>query len=137
MKGHTLRTLIAVAFMLFPVGAFAQQPTIQVDHVWSRAAAAGGTGVVYLTVTDSGAADRLTGAASPVAAATQATRNCLRHKIFADVSADFNDIGVLAVRHHQVLGLGETQELIDQVGQSANFGRQSLGEGARRQFRQF
>ena len=52
MKGHTLRTLIAVAFMLFPVGAFAQQPTIQVDHVWSRAAAAGGTGVVYLTVTD-------------------------------------------------------------------------------------
>ena len=71
MKGHTLRTLIAVAFMLFPVGAFAQQPTIQVDHVWSRAAAAGGTGVVYLTVTDSGTADRLTGAASPVAAAVE------------------------------------------------------------------
>ena len=71
MKGHTLRTLIAFAFLLFPVAAFAQQPTIQVDHVWSRAAGAGGTGVVYLTVTDSGAADRLTGAASPVATAVE------------------------------------------------------------------
>jgi copper(I)-binding protein len=62
------RFIIAVTLALIPVGAFAQQPAIQVENAWSRGAAAGGTGVVYLTVTDSGAPDRLTGAASPVAA---------------------------------------------------------------------
>ena len=71
MKGKTLRMLIAVAFTLVPALAFAQQPPIQVDNAWSRTAAAGGNGVVYLTVTDAGAPDRLTGVASPVASAVE------------------------------------------------------------------
>jgi len=48
--------------------AFAQQNGIAVTDAWSRVAMAGRTGVVYLTITDSGAPDRLTGASSPVAA---------------------------------------------------------------------
>jgi hypothetical protein len=64
-----LMPVTPIPLTLIPVAALAQQPTIQVQHAWSRSAAAGSTGVVYLTVTDFGAPDRLTGAASPVAAA--------------------------------------------------------------------
>ena len=42
--------------------------SIKLDDAWSRAAAAGRVGVVYLTITDTGAPDRLTAVASPVAA---------------------------------------------------------------------
>ena len=41
---------------------------IHVDHVWSRAAMAGHEGVVYLTITDTGTPDTLTGVTTPVAA---------------------------------------------------------------------
>ena len=46
----------------------AQQSGIKIDHVWSRAAVAGHTGAVYLTITDTGPADTLTGVATPAAA---------------------------------------------------------------------
>jgi hypothetical protein len=48
--------------------AAAEQDGIAVADAWSRPAMAGRTGIVYLTVTDSGAPDRLVGASSPVAA---------------------------------------------------------------------
>jgi periplasmic copper chaperone A len=48
--------------------ASADQNGIVVSDAWSRAAMAGRTGVVYLTITDSGAPDKLTGATTPVAA---------------------------------------------------------------------
>jgi len=51
--------------------ASAQQNSIRVENAWSRAAQQGGTGVVYLTVVDDGAPDRLMGIASPVAAQAQ------------------------------------------------------------------
>ena len=41
--------------------------SIRVDHAWSRAAAAGRVGVLYLTVTDSGVPDRLVGVDTEVA----------------------------------------------------------------------
>jgi len=44
---------------------------LQVEAVWSRAALAGGNGVVYMTIRTSGAADALTGASSPVAASAE------------------------------------------------------------------
>jgi hypothetical protein len=47
--------------------ASADQNGIAVTDAWSRAAMAGRTGVVYLTITDTGAPDRVTGASSPVA----------------------------------------------------------------------
>ncbi len=50
-----------------PSVAFAQQDNVHVENAWSRTAMKGGTGVVYMTITDSGAPDRLTSVASPVA----------------------------------------------------------------------
>jgi periplasmic copper chaperone A len=60
--------LWAAGLLAIPMSCLAQQNGITVENAWSRAAAAGRTGVVYLTITDAGAADRLTGVASPVAA---------------------------------------------------------------------
>ena len=68
-----MRRLLAVAMIVTPLVGFfqqscAQQAGIQVDHVWSRAALAGHEGAVYLTITDTGAPDTLTGVSTPVAA---------------------------------------------------------------------
>jgi len=59
--------ILNILLFATPTLALAQQNGIQVDHAWSRAAIAGHTGVVYLTITDTGAADRLTAIATPVA----------------------------------------------------------------------
>lgn len=56
-----LLTLLAAVARADPTG-------IRVEHAWSRAMPAGATGVVYLTVTNQGVPDVLTGVASPVAA---------------------------------------------------------------------
>jgi copper(I)-binding protein len=46
----------------------AGDPQFQVDHPWARASAgAATTGAAYLTITDHGQPDRLTGASTPVA----------------------------------------------------------------------
>ena len=47
--------------------ALAQGDRIEIENAWSRTAMQGRTGVVYLTIVDRGAADRLTGVSSPVA----------------------------------------------------------------------
>jgi len=59
--------VLSSLLLAIPTLAIAQQNGIQVDHAWSRAAIAGHIGVVYLTITDTGAADRLTSVVSPVA----------------------------------------------------------------------
>jgi copper(I)-binding protein len=47
-------------------------PQLQVEHPWARASAgAATTGAAYLTLTDQGAPDRLTGASTPVAATAE------------------------------------------------------------------
>ncbi|MDQ2802797.1 MAG: copper chaperone PCu(A)C [Pseudomonadota bacterium] len=56
-----------LAGLAFTVSA-AEPADIRVEHAWSRATLAGRPGGVYLTVTDTGAPDRLTGAATPLAA---------------------------------------------------------------------
>jgi periplasmic copper chaperone A len=48
--------------------AIAQQSTLQIEHAWSRPAPAGRVGVLYCTITDNGAPDRLTGISTPAAA---------------------------------------------------------------------
>jgi copper(I)-binding protein len=78
----------AVAMIAIPLAGFAQQPAaqqpaaqppgaqqpatqqsgIRIDHAWSRAALAGHEGVVYLTITATGAADTLSAVTTPVAA---------------------------------------------------------------------
>ena len=60
--------LLCVSSLAWVLPAAADQNGIAVTDAWSRAAMAGRTGVVYLTITDAGAPDRLTGVSSPVAA---------------------------------------------------------------------
>ena len=49
----------------------AQAADIRIEDAWSRPALAGRTGVVYLTVKDAGAPDKLTGANTPIASLAQ------------------------------------------------------------------
>jgi hypothetical protein len=63
-----MRPLLAVVLLFLPLAAFADEAGIHVDHVWSRAAMAGHEGMVYLTITDTGPPDTLTGISTPVAA---------------------------------------------------------------------
>ena len=76
---------IAVLALCLPLTALAQQGGIQVQHAWSRPAMAGHTGVVYLTITDHGAPDQLTGVAS-----IDADK--------AELHQSFNDNGVMKMR---------------------------------------
>jgi periplasmic copper chaperone A len=77
--------LAAVLIAMALTGAFADEAGIQVDHVWSRAAMAGHEGVVYLTITDTGTQDTLTGITTPVAAK-------------AELHQSFDDHGVMKMR---------------------------------------
>ena len=68
MAGMTVRRFICLAATLLAASpALGQKSGLEVTHAWSRPAPAGRVGVVYLTVTDSGTPDRLTGANSPIA----------------------------------------------------------------------
>lgn len=84
-KGNVMRTLASIALVLLPTLAFANSDGIQVQHAWSRPMPAGAMGVVYLTVTDQGAPDTLTGVTSPVAAR-------------AELHETINDHGVMKMR---------------------------------------
>jgi periplasmic copper chaperone A len=79
------RVVLAAILIATPVYGFAQQNGIKVENAWSRAAMAGRTGVVYLTIVDTGAPDRLVGASAPVARA-------------ADLHESFTDHGVTKMR---------------------------------------
>jgi copper(I)-binding protein len=86
------RLSLAAVLMAMPIASFAQQSDIKVENAWSRAAMAGRTGVVYLTITSAGAPDRLIGAASPVAAKAEL------HESFTDNGiAKMRDVATLPV----------------------------------------
>jgi periplasmic copper chaperone A len=80
-----MRLFAVLALLLLPAISLADPASVQVQHAWSRAMPAGGTGVVYLTVIDNGAADTLTGASSPVADK-------------AELHQTINDNGVMKMR---------------------------------------
>ena len=63
-----MRPLLAAILITMPLAAFADETGVHVDQVWSRAAVAGHEGAVYLTITNTGAQDTLTGVTTPVAA---------------------------------------------------------------------
>ncbi len=65
---RVLLRVFAGLLIAVPCIAYAQQTGVQVENAWSRATVPGQTGVIYLTITDTGAPDRLTSVASPVAA---------------------------------------------------------------------
>ncbi len=85
MRRLVVATMLAALLTGFAQQSGAQQSGIQVDHVWSRVAVAGHEGVVYLTITDTGAPDALTGVATPVAA-------------MAGLHETINDNGVMKMR---------------------------------------
>ena len=66
-----MKVLLCSLLLAIPAVAFAQQNGITVEDAWSRAAMQGGTGVVYMTITDTGAPDRLVSISAPVAAKAQ------------------------------------------------------------------
>ncbi len=76
-----LRCVPRVLLFALPAMALAQQGGIQVENAWSRAALLGGTGVVYLTITDTGAPDRLVSVAAPVAASAELHQSFTEHGI--------------------------------------------------------
>lgn len=93
---------LVLGTMLFavPAIALAQQNGIQIENAWSRAAMAGRTGVVYLTITDTGAPDSLTAASSPVASKADL------HKSFTDNGvAKMRDVTTLSVEPGKPLTL--------------------------------
>jgi len=77
--------LLAAVLLATPLAAFADEAAIHVDHVWSRAAMAGHEGAVFLTITDTGTQDTLTGITTPVATK-------------ADLHETINDHGVMKMR---------------------------------------
>jgi len=63
-----MRTSFLSVLLLPLIVAAGDAPQFQVEHPWARASAgAAKTGAAYLTITDQGAPDRLTGASTPVA----------------------------------------------------------------------
>jgi periplasmic copper chaperone A len=65
---RVLLRIFGALLIATPFIAYAEQNGVQVVHAWSRATIPGQTGVIYLTINDTGAPDRLTSVASPVAA---------------------------------------------------------------------
>jgi len=63
-----MRALLATILIVMPFATAADETVIQVHHVWVRAAPAGLEGAVYLTITDGGPPDILTGVTTPIAA---------------------------------------------------------------------
>jgi copper(I)-binding protein len=71
MRISFLGELLLPAGLLFLIAA-GDAPQFQVDHPWARASAgAAKTGAAYLTITDQGQPDRLTGASTPIADAAE------------------------------------------------------------------
>jgi copper(I)-binding protein len=87
-----LRCVMRCLLASVPTIALAQQGGVHVENAWSRAAMQGRTGVVYLTIVDQGAPDRLIAVASPVAGQAQLHQSFNDHGI-----AKMRDVGALSV----------------------------------------
>src|ERR1700704_5761757 len=76
-----VRWVLCGLLPVVPIVAMAQQDGIRVENAWSRVAMPGGTGVVYLTITDSGAPDRLMSIDAPVAAKAELHESFTEHGV--------------------------------------------------------
>lgn len=74
-----MRALLVAILIAMPFAVFAGEAQIQIDHVWSRTAPTGHEGVVYMTITNKGASDTLTGVATPIAAEATLHQNINDH----------------------------------------------------------
>jgi copper(I)-binding protein len=98
-----MRLWFAAALLLIPAVALADPPGIQVQDAWSRAMPAGATGVVYLTITDRGPPNALTGVSSPVASK-------------AELHESVQDNGVMKMRPIPKLPISSTQPAVLKPG---------------------
>jgi copper(I)-binding protein len=81
-----MRRFAFAAALIIAVPALARAQAVQVDDAWARATAASAmSGGIFLTVTNTGAPDRLVGASTPVAAT-------------AELHETVNDNGVMRMR---------------------------------------
>jgi hypothetical protein len=97
----TAPLLAAFAAPVFAAPAWAAP--IVVDHVWSRAAMAGRTGVVYLTITATGSTDTLVSISSPVASK-------------AELHESYDDAGVMKMRAVGPLSVAPGKPIVLQPG---------------------
>ena len=83
--------IVLAGVLLIAAPALAQAQAVQVENAWARATAVGAkAGAIYLTLTDTGAPDRLLGAATPIATT-------------AELHETINDNGVMRMRPVPVL----------------------------------
>ncbi len=90
--------LVLLPLLGLAAAARAESPSPRVEKVWSRAAAEGRVGVLYLTVTDEGQPDRLVGVATPVAAK-------------AELHESLSENGVMKMRPVESIEIGSGQTL--------------------------
>ena len=75
------RLMMFAGLLTMATAGLAQAADIRIEDAWSRPALAGRTGVVYLTVHDAGAPDRLTGASTPIASQAQLHESFVDHGV--------------------------------------------------------
>jgi len=93
-----MRSRIFAILLALPISAVAGQPTMTIEHAWSRAAIAGREGVIYMTITNSGVPDSMIGVSTPVAATAQ-------------LHQTINDNGVMKMRAVPSLAIGHDQSV--------------------------
>jgi copper(I)-binding protein len=67
MRNHILALSLCGVIACWPFAARAADAGLTIENPWARPAAIGQMGVIYLTVKDTGAPDRLVGVETPVA----------------------------------------------------------------------
>lgn len=75
------RSMMFAGLLTMAMAGLAQAADIRIEDAWSRPALAGRTGVVYLTVQDAGAPDKLTGASTPIASQAQLHESFVDHGV--------------------------------------------------------
>lgn len=94
-----MRRALLLFAVLLPAAALAQSGPITVERAWSRATPQGGTGALFMTVTDSGAADRLLRVSTPIAER-------------AELHGSTNDNGVMKMRPVETLPVSPGKPLV-------------------------
>jgi len=94
-----MRRVLLLLAVLLPAAALAQSGPITVERAWSRASPQGGTGVLFMTVTDNGAVDRLLRVNTPAAER-------------AELHETTNDNGVMKMRPVEMLPVSPDKPLI-------------------------
>ncbi len=112
-----MRHAVVLAGLLTAAGiGLAQAADVRIEDAWSRPALAGRTGVVYLTVQDTGAPDTLTGASTPVANQAELHESIVDHGVAKMRAVASLDVGpgkpvTLAPNGYHIMLMGLKQPL--------------------------